>query len=161
MGICGKNWVTIDSSSTGVTSMPIEVMCGILECKTNLYDEMHAGTLKIQSVSSLGVVEWKPLIDTTCSISEIWVYMLRTNRSSGIAGYQEIYSDSTASYRVDSLMVSDLVLSVVDGTAESMPLTKVDASCSPCTTVYGLYVQDNHNFILDSGFVVKDSSSEA
>lgn len=128
------------------------------EQKTQLKSSFEEGSLKIQSVSPQGVVEWKRVFNV--SRSEVFldpVYEIQTKKGPlVITGGHKVFTDPTSKIKSEDLVPGDNVLGIENEESVSPKILSISKK-QPRRYMYDLTVEDWHNFLCErSGIVISN-----
>lgn len=126
---------------------------------SKIKNAFESGTLRVQSVSPEGSVEWKSV--QVVSRAEVpWesIWKVTTEKGSFVAtGGHRVFTTPTSKVDTQNLIPGSTVLGVCEGTANAPKIVEIEPQPSR-QYMYDLTVEDWHNFTLvNSGVVVSNS----
>lgn len=126
--------------------------------KKMLKSSFEEGSLRIQSVSPQGAVEWKRVFNVSkAEVSLDPVYEIKTQKGPlVITGGHKIFTDPTSKTKAEEIRLGEKVLGIEDGEKSSPEILSIEQGQSR-KHMYDLTVEDWHNFLCQrSGVVVSN-----
>lgn len=129
--------------------------------KTSIRDSFVKGTLRIQSVSPEGILEWKRVVSVVRNAVP-WETIFRGETEFGsfvLTGGHRVFTSPTTKKDTELLTTGDSLLGVAEGKVGSpalLTLSKIENR----QFMYDLTAQDWHNFVLHGSKIVVSNSPD-